>query len=168
MPQDPNALLFSETVQQELETTLHNHQLPIQSEVIERLLSQLNIQSKARAYPRDLSTGEKQRVALGAVVVTQPEIIILDEPTRGLDQLIKNELLALLLEWNRNGQTILLVTHDVEFAAAFASRVMILEDGQIINQGNPRKVMRTHPRYTPQIARLYPDTNWLTLNDLLE
>ena len=168
LPQDPNALLFSETVQQELETTLHNHQLPIQSEVIERLLSQLNIQSKARAYPRDLSTGEKQRVALGAVVVTQPEIIILDEPTRGLDQLIKNELLALLLEWNRNGQTILLVTHDVEFAAAFASRVMILEDGQIINQGNPRKVMRTHPRYTPQIARLYPDTNWLTLNDLLE
>jgi len=94
------------------------------------------------------------------------EIIILDEPTRGLDQLTKNALLELLLEWNQNGKTILLVTHEVEFAAAFASRILILEDGQIVSQGDPRKIMRTHPRYTPQIARLYPDTDWLTLNDL--
>ena len=168
MPQDPNALLFSETVQEELETTLRNHHIPLQSEVVERLLSQLNIQSKAHAYPRDLSTGEKQRVALGAVVVTQPELIILDEPTRGLDQITKNALLTLLLDWNHNGKTILLVTHDVEFAAAFASRILIIEDGKMIDQGDPREIMRIHPRYTPQIARLYPHTNWLTLNDLLE
>ena len=166
LPQDPNALLFSETVQQELETTLRNHQIPVQSERIEHLLSQLNILTKANAYPRDLSTGEKQRVALGAVVITEPEIIILDEPTRGLDQRTKNALLELLLDWNQNGKTILLVTHEVEFAAAFASRILILEDGQIVSQGDPRKIMRTHPRYTPQIARLYPETNWLTLNDL--
>jgi energy-coupling factor transport system ATP-binding protein len=166
LPQDPNALLFSETVQQELETTLHNHQIPVQSERIERLLLQLNILTKANAYPRDLSTGEKQRVALGAVVITEPEIIILDEPTRGLDQRTKNALLELLLEWNQNGKTILLVTHEVEFAAAFASRILILEDGRIINQGDPRKIMRTHTRYTPQIARLYPETDWLTLDDL--
>ncbi len=166
LPQDPNALLFSETVQQELETTLRNHQIPFQPERIEDLLTQLNIQTKANAYPRDLSTGEKQRVALGAVVVTQPEIIILDEPTRGLDQQTKNALLELLLEWNQNGKTILLVTHEVEFAAAFASRILILEDGQIVSQGDPGKIMRSHPRYTPQIARLYPDTDWLTLNDL--
>lgn len=167
LPQDPNALLFSETVQQELETTLRNHHLPPASTIIEHLLTQLNIQSKANAYPRDLSTGEKQRVALGAMVVTQPEIIILDEPTRGLDQLIKNALLALLMEWNQNGKTILLVTHDVEFAAAFASRMLILEGGQIVSQGDPRKIMRCHPRYTPQIAQLYHDTNWLTLDDIL-
>ena len=167
LPQDPNALLFSETVQQELETTLRNHHLPQDAAVIEHLLSQLNIQSKANTYPRDLSTGEKQRVALGAVVVTQPDIIILDEPTRGLDQLIKKALLALLMKWNQIGKTILLVTHDVEFAAIFASRMLILEDGQIINQGDPRKIMRTHPRYTPQIAQLYYDTDWLTLNDIL-
>lgn len=166
LPQDPNALLFSETVQQELEITLRNHQIPVQSESIEHLLTQLNIQTKANSYPRDLSTGEKQRVALGAVVVTQPEIIILDEPTRGLDQLTKNALLKLLLEWNHSGITILLVTHEVEFAAAFASRILILEDGQIISQGDPRRIMRTHPRYTPQIANLYPETDWLTLNDL--
>jgi energy-coupling factor transport system ATP-binding protein len=165
LPQDPNALLFSETVQQELETTLRNHQIPIQPESIDHLLTQLNIQTKANAYPRDLSTGEKQRVALGAVVVTHPEIIILDEPTRGLDQRTKNALLELLLEWNQKGKTILLVTHEVEFAAAFASRILILEDGQIINQGDPRSIMRSHPRYTPQIARLYPDTDWLTLDD---
>lgn len=166
LPQDPNALLFSETVQQELETTLRNHQIPVQPERIDHLLTQLDILTKANAYPRDLSTGEKQRVALGAVVVTQPEIIILDEPTRGLDQLTKNALLELLLEWNQSGKTILLVTHEVEFAAAFATRILILEDGQIINHGDPRSVMRSHPRYTPQIARLYPETDWLTLDDL--
>jgi energy-coupling factor transport system ATP-binding protein len=166
LPQDPNALLFAETVEAELEITLKNHQLPIQADQIHKLLNQLNIASKASLYPRDLSTGEKQRVALGAVVVTKPEMIILDEPTRGLDQKTKAALLALLLEWNRDGKTILLVTHDVEFAAGLATRVLILEDGQLVNQGNPAIVMRSNPRYTPQIAQLYPETNWLTLQDL--
>jgi len=159
-------LLFAESVEAELEITLKNHQLPIQADQIHKLLNQLNIASKASLYPRDLSTGEKQRVALGAVVVTKPEMIILDEPTRGLDQKTKAALLALLLEWNRNGKTILLVTHDVEFAAGLATRVLILEDGQLVNQGNPAIVMRSNPRYTPQIAQLYPETNWLTLQDL--
>lgn len=166
LPQDPNALLFAETVTEELEITLKNHQLPIRADQIQQLLSQLNIASKASMYPRDLSTGEKQRVALGAVVVTQPEMIILDEPTRGLDQKTKAALLELLLEWNRNGKTILLVTHDVEFAAGLATRVLILEDGQLVNQGDPAIVMRSNPRYTPQIAQLYPKTDWLTLDDI--
>ncbi|HSM24452.1 MAG TPA: energy-coupling factor transporter ATPase, partial [Anaerolineaceae bacterium] len=166
LPQDPNALLFAETVQKELETTLNNHQIPIQKDQIDQLLSQLNLSGKLLTYPRDLSTGEKQRVALGAVVVTQPDIIILDEPTRGLDQQTKNALLTLLHQWNQNGKTILLVTHDVEFAAGFASRVVILENGQIINDGIPETVLRSHPRYTPQIAQLYPHTSWLTIDDM--
>ena len=129
-------------------------------------MRQLNIENKASLYPRDLSTGEKQRVALGAVVITQPELIILDEPTRGLDQKTKAALLELLMEWNNQGKTILLVTHDVEFAAGFATRVLILEDGKLVNQGDPAVVMRSHPRYTPQIAQLYPSTRWLTLPDI--
>ena len=166
LPQDPNALLFAESVQKELEITLKNHNLPIQEGQIQELLRQLNIENKASLYPRDLSTGEKQRVALGAVVITQPELIILDEPTRGLDQKTKSALLKLLLEWNKQGKTILLVTHDVEFAAGFATRVLILEDGKLVNQGDPAAVMRSHPRYTPQIAQLYPSSRWLTLQDI--
>lgn len=165
LPQDPNALLFSETVREELETTLRNHQIPIKPDTISNLLGSLNIQKKASDYPRDLSTGEKQRVALGAVVVTQPELIILDEPTRGLDPITKKGLLSLLKDWNAQGKTILLVTHDVEFAAEFATRIIILENGMIVDQGDPRRVMRSHPRYTPQIAQLYPETDWLTLQD---
>jgi energy-coupling factor transport system ATP-binding protein len=168
LPQDPNALLFSETVQQELQTTLDNHQMTTNQDLIHDLLSQLNLQCKILAYPRDLSTGEKQRVALGAVVVTQPEIIILDEPTRGLDQMTKDSLVKLLFDWNHQGKTFLLVTHDVEFAASFATRIIILEDGKIIDQGKPGRVMRENPRYTPQIARLYPDTDWLTLTDVFD
>jgi energy-coupling factor transport system ATP-binding protein len=168
LPQDPNALLFSETVEQELLTTLNNHQMTVNPELIHELLTHLNLQSKILAYPRDLSAGEKQRVALGAVVVTQPDIIILDEPTRGLDQITKNSLLKLLFEWNRQGKTFLLVTHDVEFAAAFATRIIVLEDGRIIDQGRPARIMRQYPRYSPQIARLYPNSDWLTVDDVLE
>lgn len=168
LPQDPNALLFAETVQRELETTLNNHQIPIEKGHIDHLLSQLSLSAKAMSYPRDLSTGEKQRVALGTVVVTQPDIIILDEPTRGLDQQTKNALLTLLRQWNQNGKTFLLVTHDVEFAAGFASRVLILEDGNIIDDGEPPTVLRSNPRYTPQIAQIYPETNWLTINDVTD
>jgi energy-coupling factor transporter ATP-binding protein EcfA2 len=168
LPQDPNALLFSETVEQELQTTLDNHQMTINQDFIHDLLSQLNLQTKIHAYPRDLSTGEKQRVALGAVVVTQPEIIIMDEPTRGLDQITKDSLIKLLFDWNHQGKTILLVTHDVEFAASFATRIIILEDGKIIDQGRLDRVMRENPRYSPQIARLFPDTDWITLKDVID
>ena len=134
--------------------------------VVPPLVAFAALERSASKGLRRLALGFLLCVALGAVVVTQPEIIILDEPTRGLDQRTKKDLLELLLEWNQNGKTILLVTHEVEFAAAFASRILILEGGQIVSQGDPRLIMRTHPRYTPQIARLYPDTDWLTLDDL--
>jgi len=167
LPQDPNALLFSDTVAEELAVTLRNHQQPVRDETIQHLLTQLNLEGKAQAYPRDLSTGEKQRVALGAVVITQPELIILDEPTRGIDAITKQALLELLINWNQSGKTILLVTHDVEFAAAFATRILLLEEGRILDQGHPRNLMHTYTHYAPQIARLYPQTNWLTLADVL-
>lgn len=167
LPQDPNALLFSETVAEEMATTLKNHRLEVNDSVIEDLLRQLNLSGKSQQYPRDLSSGEKQRTALGAIVITQPDLIMLDEPTRGLDQITKDNLLDLLFAWSKNGKSILLVTHDVEFAAQFASRMILLEDGKIVQEGDPRQVMRYHPRYSPQIAQLYPKSGWLTMDDVI-
>ncbi len=166
LPQDPNALLFSETVTQELETSLRNHQLPMDGNAIQEMLDQLMLKEEGPTYPRDLSTGERQRVALGAMSITKPQVLILDEPTRGLDQLAKNSLLALLKEWNTKGVTILMVTHDVELAASFASRVILLEEGHLIADGDPRKILHQFPRYRTQIAQLFPHSGLLTVEDL--
>jgi energy-coupling factor transport system ATP-binding protein len=173
LPQDPNALLFADTVQEELEITLRNHGLALDRHEAateltpQQLLAQLGLADKAAAYPRDLSTGERQRVALAAIMVTRPAALLLDEPTRGLDYAAKQALLALLQRWQKEGMAILLVTHDVELAAAAASRVVLMSQGEIIADGPPDTVLGASPLFAPQIARLFPDSGWLTVKDAL-
>jgi energy-coupling factor transport system ATP-binding protein len=171
LPQDPNALLFADEVQQELGITLRNHGLPAATPTalarISSHLASLHLGEKAGAYPRDLSVGERQRVALAAVTVTAPGALILDEPTRGLDYQAKAALAALLKRWRAEGMAILLVTHDVELAAALADRVLLMSQGEIIAQGPPAEVMGASPLFAPQMARLFPGRGWLTVEDVL-
>ena len=174
LPQDPNSLLFADTVMEELWFTLRNHgytptgdaaALPIDPDA---LLAQLGIAPLANAYPRDLSVGERQRVALAAILVVKPQALLLDEPTRGLDYGAKAALADLLLGWRNAGMGIGLVTHDVELAAAIADRVVLMSQGEIIAQGAPARVLGTSPLFAPQIARLFPGTGWLTPEDVRE
>ncbi|BAM01392.1 MULTISPECIES: ABC transporter ATP-binding protein [Caldilinea] len=167
LPQDPNTLLFAESVQEELKITLRNHQMKVEEERIAALLQRLNLSDKADAYPRDLSVGERQRVALAAISVTEPGALLLDEPTRGLDYAAKHELERMLREWRNEGMAILVVTHDVELAAAIADRVILMSQGEMIAQGSPASVLATSPLFAPQIARLFPETGWLTVEDVL-
>jgi energy-coupling factor transport system ATP-binding protein len=180
LPQDPNALLFSDTVLEELMVTLHNHHLSgkrhppanlwdhtqAQAKAMS-LLIQLGLEDKAQLYPRDLSAGERQRVALGAVMVVQPGALLLDEPTRGLDYAAKERLAELLATWRDQGAAILLVTHDVELAANTAQRVILIEDGRISADGKPADVLCKSRVFCPQVARLYPRSGWLTVADVL-
>lgn len=169
LPQDPNALLFADTVLDELHITLHNHGINVADAPIapKALLEHLGLADKARRYPRDLSAGERQRVALGAIMVTQPGALLLDEPTRGLDYRAKAHLLDLLRTWREAGLTVLLVTHDVELVAAAADRVVLLEQGRVVAQGDPATVLSASTTFTPQIAQLFPGTGWLTAGDAL-
>jgi energy-coupling factor transport system ATP-binding protein len=191
LPQDPNTLLFAESVGEELAVTLRNHGVEIgdweigglsdsalgdnlQSPIsqspnrsIATLLKKLGLLDKANAYPRDLSVGERQRVALAAITVTRPGALLLDEPTRGLDYAAKRELERLLREWRDDGMAVLVVTHDVELAAAIADRVILMSQGEIIAEGEPAEVMATSPLFAPQIAKLFPETGWLTADDVL-
>jgi len=199
LPQDPNTLLFAESVGEELAVTLRNHgmevgdwrleiegekrregenlqspisnhQSPITQSLnhsIPSLLRRLGLFDKANAYPRDLSVGERQRVALAAITVTRPGALLLDEPTRGLDYAAKRELERLLHEWRDDGMAILVVTHDVELAAAIADRIILMSQGEIIAEGEPAEVMATSPLFAPQIAKLFPETGWLTADDAL-
>jgi energy-coupling factor transport system ATP-binding protein len=166
LPQNPNALLFAETVQEELAMTLRNHGEPANTDTIHTLLAELGLADKAQRYPRDLSTGERQRVALAAIAITHPRVLLLDEPTRGLDGLARQQLIALLRGWRDAGMAILLVTHDVELAA-LADRVILMSQGSILASGSPHEIMAASPLFAPQIARLFPSSGWLTAEDVL-
>ncbi len=169
LPQDPNALLFADTVQEELLITLRNHHLDKQEPQYQPhlLMERLGIADKATRYPRDLSTGERQRVALGAVMVTHPGALLLDEPTRGLDYAAKQTLLKLLKNWREGGMAILMVTHDVELAVQAADRIILLENGKVSADGDPVEVLAKDSTFAPQVAKIFPGRGWLTVNDVI-
>jgi len=165
LPQEPDAMLFADTVMDELQVTLHNHGLQNAPPIAPiDLLARLRLDGSAAAYPRDLSAGQRQRVALGAVTVTRPGLLLLDEPTRGLDYWLKRQLVALLREWQGEGASVVLVTHDVELVAQAADRVVILSQGQVIADDAPQ-VLTASPLFAPQVARLFPGSGWLVAED---
>lgn len=169
LPQDPNALLFADTVMDELLITLHNHHLDVSETNLQpgELLDRLGLGDKADFYSRDLSTGERQRVALGAVMVTQPGALLLDEPTRGLDYTAKLTLLKLLQTWRDEGMAIMMVTHDVELAVQAADRIILLENGLVTADGSPEDVLANSTTFTPQVAKIFPNRGWLTVKDVI-
>lgn len=128
VPQNPNELLFSDTVIDELKFTLKN--LKVYGNP-EELLDKLNLSCFKLSCPRDLSGGQKQRVAIASVVVANQKILILDEPTRGMDLESRKRLLELLKKLHNERRTIILVTHDMELSEA-AERVMVLRNGRIL------------------------------------
>ncbi len=168
LSQEPDALLFADTVADELAVTLRNHGLLDHPPIAPAdLLARLGLSDLAAVYPRDLSVGQRQRVALGAITITRPRLLLLDEPTRGMDYSAKRELVRLLREWQVEGTGVLLVTHDVELVAQAADRVIVLDRGAVVADGPPSEVLTAFPLFAPQVARLFPGAGWLTVEDAL-
>jgi len=165
VPQNPNALLFNDTVRQELDFTRSGHGLPTGD--YDDLLGTLGLAAQEDRYPRDLSVGERQRVALAAILVAEPQILLLDEPTRGLDYQQKAALVAFLQQEKARGRTILMATHDVELVAGCADRVVLLGDGQVVVDGPVRQVMSESLVFASQINKLFRDPALLTVKDVL-
>lgn len=166
LPQNPNDLLFAETVLDELRVTLHNHGQERESAQLTQFLADFGLAEKQNRYPRDLSVGERQRTALASVTVHDPAFILLDEPTRGLDYQNKADLAALLKRWRTAGKGIFVVTHDIEFAAHLADRVLIMEQGEIHFSGSPQAAFHNFPNYRTQTAQIFPQTEWITPEDV--
>jgi energy-coupling factor transport system ATP-binding protein len=95
------------------------------------VLGVLDLERFRHSFPRDLSCGERERAALASILVGKPKILILDEPTRGMDYWNKMKLAAILESLKGQGMTTILVTHDYRFVAEHASRVLLLRDGQL-------------------------------------
>lgn len=168
LPQNPDDLLFAETVMDEMRVTLRNHGMEMAQPELEAHLARLGIGEAAAVYPRDLSVGQRQRVALGAITVTGPSVVLLDEPTRGLDSAAKHALVAMWRDWLAAGVALLLVTHDVELAAMIADRVMVLSQGEVIASGPAAEVLGSSPQFAPQMARLFPGAGMLTVDQVME
>jgi energy-coupling factor transporter ATP-binding protein EcfA2 len=165
VPQNPNALLFNDTVRQELDFTRRGHGLPPGD--YGSLLDTLGMAGHADHYPRDLSVGERQRAALAAILVAEPQILLLDEPTRGLDYQQKAALTAFLQQEKARGRTIVMATHDVELVAQCADRVVLLGDGRVVVDGPARQVMSESLVFASQINKLFRDPALLTVGDVL-
>jgi energy-coupling factor transport system ATP-binding protein len=166
VPQDPSSLLFADTVRDELDFTRRAHGLPPVEH--EQWLKRVGLSGLGGRYPRDLSVGERQRVALAAILVAEPELLLLDEPTRGLDPLEKQALCAFLQEQCQQGRTVVLATHDVELAAKAAQRVIVMSEGQIMLDGPAREVMAQSEVFSPQVGKLFRDPRLMTVQDVLQ
>lgn len=154
LSQEPNDYLFNDTVYEELLFTQKNFQ-KIDCDLIEEILGDLDIESKRNVNPRDLSGGERQRVALASVLAMKPQILLLDEPTRGLNKGYKMRLAAYLRSLKEKGKTIVLVTHDMEFVAEVCDRSVIMFDGQIAQYGSTREILSGGLHFTTDINRMF-------------
>lgn len=168
VPQDPRSILYHDTLREELEFTLRGRQQPVLADTIGATLATLGIAHLAERYPRDLSGGEAQRAALAAILVGKPPLLLLDEPTRGLDYHAKADLTRLLRRLCAAGHSIVMATHDVELVAAVADRVVLLGDGELIVDGPAHEVLGDSLLFSSQVAKLYPGHGWLTVDDVLE
>jgi len=163
VPQDPSALLFSATVRREVSETLRLLGRSDDEEV-DRWLDRLGIAGLADRHPRSLSGGERQRVAIAAVAVGGADILLLDEPTRGMDAASRHALEHAVADHAAAGGAVVLATHDVELAARCATRALVLGDGDVVADGPARDVL-SGSLFAPQVLRVIPP--YLTVEELV-
>lgn len=156
LPQDPVALFGRDTVEDQLEAGLEVAG-PGARERGEELVERFSLGPLRDRHPFDLSGGEQQLLALVLVLRSSPELLLLDEPTRGLDPRAARELAAHLRELCREGTTVVMVTHDIEFCARHADRCGLLFGGKVLAVAPPRSFFSQNHYYTTAVQRMVRD-----------
>ena len=148
LPQDPKSLFVKRTVREELE------EMNGEGEKIREIAQLCQISHLMDNHPYDLSGGEQQRTALAKVLLTEPRLLLLDEPTKGLDNFFKIRLAEMLCKLKDRGITIVMVSHDVEFCAEYADLVSMFFDGQILTTDTPHRFFGQNSFYTTAANRM--------------
>jgi len=164
VPQDAGILLYSESVAAECAAADRDTGLApgTTAAVLERVLPGL----PGDRHPRDLSEGQRLALALSVVLAPAPPLLLLDEPTRGLDYPGKARLVRLLAELAGEGHAVVMATHDVELVAQVATRAVVLAEGEIVADGPARDVVCHSPVFAPQVAKVLAPELWLTVDEV--
>lgn len=164
LPQNPESLFVFETVKEDLEEVLilQNKDREYIDKEVKRVSKLLDIEHLLEHHPYDLSGGELQKAGMAKVMLLNPKIILLDEPTKGLDAYCKEEIGKMLLKLRDTGVTIVVVSHDIEFSARYSDRCAMFFDGSIVSEGTPKEFFLGNNFYTTvsnRIARnIFEDT----------
>lgn len=163
LPQDPKCIFVKQTVLDDLK------EMSGDTEKIQETARLCQIDHLLQAHPADLSGGEMQRAALTKVLLTQPKLLLLDEPTKGLDSFFKQSFASILRQLCREGMTVVMVSHDVEFCAEYADVVGMFFDGQLLASNTPKKFFGSNSFYTTSAGRMSRSTfhNAVTAGDVI-
>ncbi|XJZ28834.1 ABC transporter ATP-binding protein [Bacillota bacterium Lsc_1132] len=167
LPQNPKLYFLHDTVEKEMEAAMKQWNLTDRDE-IGQLLERLGISALTQSHPYDLSGGELQKAALVCLLMRKPDLLLLDEPTKGLDPLSKKNLASILTELKQSGVTILMSTHDIEFAAQYATACGMMFQGKVTSEEVPERFFNGNFFYTTMSQRLFrhiPDHRILTAKE---
>ena len=154
MPQNPQSLFLKKSVLEELYDAVFDVEKEKRKNEIEYVIKLCELDNLLENHPYDLSGGEQQRVALAKMFLRKPDLLVLDEPTKGLDACFKRKLATILKSLQKNGMTVLMVTHDIEFCAEYADICAMFFDGKIVSEAPPRKFFAENNFYTTSAKRM--------------
>ncbi len=156
LPQDPQTLFVKKTVREDLEEIFQGRRTDgsVQMERLAQIVTLCRLEELLDRHPYDLSGGEQQRAALAKVLLLRPEILLMDEPTKGLDAEFKLVFARILRDLLAAGVTVLMASHDVEFCARHAHRCALFFDGNIVAQDTPRRFFSGNSFYTTSASRM--------------
>ncbi|NLU79262.1 ATP-binding cassette domain-containing protein [Micromonospora sp. HNM0581] len=164
VPQTPGDLLYLETVDAECAQADRESDAP--AGTCRALLDQLASALPGDQHPRDLSEGQRLALALAIQLTAAPPVVLLDEPTRGLDYLAKRQFSTIVRRLTAEGRAVVVATHDVELVAAVADRVVVMAQGEIVADGTTTEVMLASPAFAPQVAKVMAPQSWLTVDQV--
>lgn len=156
LTQNPKTLFIKDTVKKDLEEVakIVGKSQDEFAVLLEKTIEKLGIKPLLEKHPYDLSGGETEKVALAKVLLTEPKILLLDEPTKGLDGYYKSKIADIINDLKREGVTVILVTHDQEFASAVADKIGMLFNGEIVGEDTPRNFFINSKYYTTSAVKV--------------
>jgi len=166
VPQEPSDLLYGRSVEEECSLADGDQRLAPGQTLA--MLSNILPGIPPQTHPRDLSEGQRLSLVLAIVLATDPDLLVLDEPTRGLDYPSKARLIEILRERATKGKSVLISTHDVELVAELADRVLFLADGELVSDGATREVLTSSLPFAPQVAKIFAPQKWLTVREVID